>query len=140
MSLEFRSVFFFRVGLLSLASKTLRWLYPPMPTLFLGMRRCGPGLYVQHGFSTIVTDVVMGSNCWINQQVTIGRTERGAPTIGDNVTIHAGAIVIDDVVIGNAVTVGAGAVVTKSIPDKCVVVGNPAYILKRDGIRVDEPL
>ena len=82
----------------------------------------------------------MGSNCWINQQVTIGRTERGAPTIGDNVTIHAGAIVIDDVVIGNAVTVGAGAVVTKSIPDKCVVVGNPAYILKRDGIRVDEPL
>lgn len=53
-----------------------------------------------------------------------------APTIGDNVTIGANAVIIGDIMIGNNVTIGAGAVVTKSIPDNCIVVGNPARVIK----------
>ncbi|WP_374602228.1 serine O-acetyltransferase [Arenimonas sp.] len=139
-NLEFRSVFFYRVGSERTASRILHRLYPPLPSLHLGMRSCGPGLYIEHGFATIVTDVAMGKNCWINQQVTIGTTDKGSPTIGDNVRVCAGAIVVGPVSIGNGVTVGAGAVVAKSVPDDCVVVGNPAYILKRNGLRVNEKL
>ena len=50
------------------------------------------------------------------------------------------AIIIGGIVLGNNVVVGAGSVVTKNIPDNCIVVGNPAYIIKRDGIKTNEPL
>lgn len=53
------------------------------------------------------------------------------PVIGDNVKICTGAIVCGDITIGNNVIIGAGSVVFKSIPDNCVVVGNPARIIKR---------
>ena len=42
--------------------------------------------------------------------------------------------------IGNNVVIGAGSVVTKSVPDNCTVVGNPARIIRRDGIKVNESL
>ena len=53
------------------------------------------------------------------------------PTIGDNVTIYAGACVIGGIKIGNNVVIGANAVVTKDIPDNSVVVGNPAKTIKK---------
>lgn len=60
--------------------------------------------------------------------------------IGDNVRIGAGAIVTGDIKIGNNSFVGAGAVVTKNLPNNCIVVGNPAYIIKKDGKKVVENL
>lgn len=57
------------------------------------------------------------------------------PTIGDNVRICAGAVVVGDINIGNNVTIGANAVVVKSVPDDCVVAGNPAYIICRKGLK-----
>lgn len=60
--------------------------------------------------------------------------------IGNNVTVNVNSVVLGDIVIGNNVTIGAGTVLMKSVPDNCVVVGNPAYILKKDGIRVNEKL
>ena len=57
--------------------------------------------------------------------------------VGDNVIIYCGAIVLGDIHIGNNSIIGAGAVVTKDIPANCVVVGNPAGIIKRDGKKVN---
>ena len=37
-------------------------------------------------------------------------------------------------IIGNNVIIGTGSIVMKDVPDNCVVVGNPAYILKQNGI------
>lgn len=51
-------------------------------------------------------------------------------TIGDNVWIGGGAIVLPGVTIGNNVTIGAGSVVTKSIPDDCLAVGNPCRVIR----------
>lgn len=83
----------------------------------------------------------MGKNCWINQQVTIGaNSQYEYPTIGNDVHIFAGALVIGDITIGNNVVIGAGAVVTKSVPDNCTVVGNPARIIRRNGVKVNESL
>lgn len=74
----------------------------------------------------IAGDTVIGQNCTIFHQVTIGIDEiknDGAPIIGDNVFIGAGAKIIGNVCIGNDSRIGANAVVTKDVPEKVTVVG-----------------
>ncbi|MBA2585639.1 MAG: maltose acetyltransferase, partial [Chthoniobacterales bacterium] len=51
--------------------------------------------------------------------------------IGDNVWIGMNAVILKGVAIGENSVVAAGAVVTKSVPENCVVAGNPAKIVKR---------
>jgi maltose O-acetyltransferase len=51
-------------------------------------------------------------------------------TIGDNVWLGGGAIVLPGVSIGSNSVVGAGAVVTKDVPDHVVAVGNPARVVR----------
>lgn len=51
-------------------------------------------------------------------------------TIGENCWIGGNAIILPGITIGNNVVVGAGAVVTKNVSDNCVVVGNPARVVK----------
>lgn len=51
-------------------------------------------------------------------------------TIGDNVWIGGGVIILPGVTIGNNVVIGAGSVVTKSIPDNKIAYGNPCKIIK----------
>ncbi|KAI8319971.1 trimeric LpxA-like protein [Martensiomyces pterosporus] len=50
--------------------------------------------------------------------------------IGNNVWIGGSAVILPGVTIGDGVTVAAGAVVTKDVPDNVVVAGNPARIVK----------
>ena len=52
--------------------------------------------------------------------------------IGRNCFIGGRALILPGVTIGDGCIVGAGSVVTKSVPDHCIVAGNPARILKRD--------
>lgn len=113
----------------------------PIDTLFFRTPSIGPGLFVQHGFATVIAAESIGENCWINQQVTIGFSNRtDCPTIGDNVRIAAGAKVFGRITIGDNVIIGANAVVNKSVPPDCTVVGVPAYIVRRNGKRVEEKL
>ena len=51
-------------------------------------------------------------------------------TIGDNVWICGSVTIILGITIGNNVTIGAGSVVVKDIPDNCVAVGNPCKPIK----------
>ena len=59
------------------------------------------------------------------------------PIIGDNVRIMTNSIVFGDITIGNNVVIGAGSVVFKNIPSDCVVVGNPARIVKKEGVKTN---
>ncbi|UHA74824.1 sugar O-acetyltransferase [Paenibacillus sp. 481] len=62
----------------------------------------------------------------------ISGVEYGAPiTIGDNVWIGGGAIIMPGVTIGDNVVIGAGSVVTKDIPANVVVAGNPGRVIKQ---------
>jgi serine O-acetyltransferase len=142
---EFRSLYFHRLryGNLpgALLSIGLGVLYKSQTALYLECPEIGAGLFLQHAFSTIIGAKSIGRNCWINQQVTIGfKDDSHGPIIGDGVTINAGAKVIGPIRVGNNVTIGANAVVVKDVPDDCVVVGIPAYIVRRRGVKVNEPL
>jgi serine O-acetyltransferase len=135
---EFRNLYYYRAGRVA---RLFAILCPPLPTLYITTPEIGPGLYIQHGFATIISARRIGSNCWINQQVTIGYSARNeSPVIGDNVVINAGAKVIGGVSIGDNSKVGANAVVVKDVPANVTVVGVPARIVRRDGQRVDEAL
>lgn len=59
----------------------------------------------------------------------IGYSKVGRVTIGNNVFIGIGSIILPNTTIGNNVVVGAGCVVAKDVPDNVVVVGNPLRIL-----------
>ena len=104
---------------------------PPISSLYITTDDIGEGLFIQHGFATIISAKRIGKNCWVNQQVTIGYNKRGAPVIGDNVTIHAGALVIGDITIGNNVIIGAGAIVVDDVPDGALICSPKGTIKKR---------
>lgn len=61
---------------------------------------------------------------------TFWRCQSQPVTIGSNVWIGGGSIILPGVTIGDNTTIGAGSVVTKSIPANCVAVGNPCKIIK----------
>ena len=138
---EFRYQLYYR---LRCNSKILKILLLPLKlskglNLYIHCKDIEGGLYIEHGFATIITCSHIGKNCWINQQVTIGNSDAShCPYIGDNVSIKAGAKIIGDVTIGNDVIVGANAVVVKDVPDHSIVAGVPARVIKTRN-SVDEP-
>lgn len=95
--------------------------------------KIGKGFFIGH-FGTIVThqDVILGDNCNISHGVTIGVTRRGsqmgAPLIGDEVWIGAGAILVGKISIGKNVLIAPGAFVNFDVPPNSIVIGNPGLI------------
>lgn len=127
---EFRNIFYLRIGY---AKCLVAWFTPPLSTLYINMpeKEFSPGIYIEHGFSTILYAKHIGKNCFINQQVTIGSNNGGIPYIGDNVRIGAGAVIIGDIIIGNHYKIGANTTVVKNIPDYATVVSAPSRIITK---------
>ena len=101
-------------------------------------------------FNTVILDVapvrfgdgvLVGSNTQfltpthpVNPQDRKNLWEGGLPiTVGDNVWIGGGAIILGGVSIGENAVIGAGSVVTKDVPANAVVVGNPARVVRTVG-------
>jgi len=86
------------------------------------------------GMGVVVhSDCVVGDDCVICQQVTLGGGNNrypGVPTIGNNVYIAKGAAVIGGITVGDNVTIGVNCVVTKPVPDNAVVAGVPGRVLR----------
>lgn len=102
------------------------------------LTKIGSGLYIGHfGCIVVNPDVVIGKNCNLSQEITLGVANRGArkgnPVIGDNVYIGPGAKVIGNVIVGNNVAIGANCVLTKDVPDNSVVVGVPGQVISSNG-------
>jgi len=101
----------------------------------------GPGLFIDHGMGVVIGETAeVGENVNILQGVTLGGTsvkrEKRHPTIGDNVSIGAGAAIIGGFTIGAGSRIGAGSVVVRAVPENCVVVGVPGRVTFRNGERV----
>lgn len=105
----------------------------------------GEGTFINFGLTALdVAAITIGRDCQIATHVQLltawhpvepgprrAGLEAASPiTIGDNVWIGGGAIVLPGVIIGDNSVIGAGAVVTKDIPANAVAVGNPARVVK----------
>lgn len=128
----FRNLFYYRLG--EYVSVFIKWMLPPDPTLHIWCPSIGPGAHFEHNYASYLNAERIGSNFYCLQLVTLGNDGKmQRPIIGDDVKIFTGATVFGGITIGNHVTIGAGAVVSKNVPANCTVVGNPAYIVKKDG-------
>lgn len=91
----------------------------------------GGGLLLPHPNGIVIhPKAIIGPNCLIFQQVTIGtRSGNLLPVIGGHVDIGAGAKILGGVRIGDHACVGANAVVLKDVPSGKTVAGIPAVIV-----------
>ena len=83
----------------------------------------------------------IGENCTIFHHVTIGSNtfkdskHYGAPHIGDNVFIGAGAKIMGGIKIGDSVRIGAGCIVAEDIPAGATVVMPKPHVILHDEAR-----
>ncbi len=100
--------------------------------------RIGPGLFIDHATGVVIGETAeVGEDVTIFHGVTLGGTGRDKgkrhPTIGDRVTIGAGAKVLGAIKIGEDSRIGANSVVVKEVPASAVVIGVPGQIVSRPG-------
>lgn len=135
---SFRTLFYHRIGR---GAKLISWLAPGQVTFTISKTtKVGDGVLFFHSYGTILNAREIGEGCRIVCNITLGDKKGMTPVIGKHVEILPGAVIAGDVTIGDNCVIGPNAVVYKSVPANCVVVGNPAYILKRDGVVVNEKL
>ena len=90
----------------------------------------GAGFRITHGFGMVISkDCKIGSNVTIFHGVTVGAKDGFAPIIEDNVWVGPNVIIIGKVTIGAGARIAGGAVVSKDVPSKSIVAGNPAKII-----------
>ncbi len=136
---EYRNVFYFRLPIII---RYFLYYLPPRATLHIWTksRNVGGGLYIGHGWGTVINAKKIGENCIVGQNVTIGSRNLKEPMLGNNVGVYANAVVLGDISIGDNTQIGAGAVVVKSVPANCVVIPAKSNIIKKDGNRTNIPL
>ena len=98
--------------------------------------RIGAGMMVMHRHGVMIGPSVIGRNCVVYQNVTIGQRvaggDHGVPRIGDDVWIGLGAVISGAITIGDGVTIAAGTVLSRDVPARCLVAGNPGRVIARD--------
>jgi maltose O-acetyltransferase len=118
---------------------------PPMYCDYGYQIHIGARTFVNFGLMALdVAKIVIGHDVQIGPNVQLltpthptdaqlrrAKWEAARPiTIGDNVWLGGGAIVLGGVSVGENAIVGAGAVVTKEVPPNSVVMGNPARVVR----------
>jgi serine O-acetyltransferase len=93
----------------------------------------GPGFYIAHVGGILIGARSIGRNFTVMHNVTIGIGEShgksGVPVIGNDVWIGTCSVVSGAITVGNGVTVANGSILTRSVPDGCLVAGNPARVV-----------
>ena len=125
-------------GVAQAGAKTLVGVVQKFVEILTGIaipRTCeiGGGLYLPRFGGIILSHGPIGENCTIEHCVTIGSSskggERGYPTVGNRVHIGAQSIIVGKITIGDDAVISPGSFVTRSVPARAVVAGNPAKIV-----------
>jgi serine O-acetyltransferase len=96
----------------------------------------GEGLLIDHATGVVIGETAeVGAQVTIYQGVTLGGTSlskgKRHPTVGDRVTLGAGAKILGPITIGHDSRIGANAVVVRAVPPNSVVVGVPGQVISR---------
>lgn len=130
------------------ANKLTKWHIPFIPRLisqvarfFTGIEihpgaKIGKNFFIDHGMGVVIGETtIIGDNVLIYQGVTLGGTGKDTgkrhPTVGNNVTVGAGAKVLGNITIGDYTNIGAGSVVVDDVPEHSTVVGIPGRIVRQ---------
>lgn len=131
-----------------IAHKLLNWKIPFIPRMISQIARFFTGIeihpgatigkrfFIDHGMGVVIGETaIIGDDVLIYQGVTLGGTGKDLgkrhPTIGNFVTIGAGAKVLGNITIDDYSTIGAGSVVIDNVGKHCTVVGIPGRIVKQ---------
>ncbi|MFN8077549.1 MAG: serine O-acetyltransferase EpsC [Kineosporiaceae bacterium] len=98
----------------------------------------GRRFFIDHGMGVVIGETAeVGDDVMIYHDVTLGgrslQKVKRHPTVGNNVTIGAGARVLGPVLIGDGAQIGANAVVVRDVPPGAVVVGVPGQVREKKG-------
>jgi serine O-acetyltransferase len=130
-----------------LAHTLWNWHWPFFPRFISHMGRfctgieihpgakIGEGFFIDHGMGVVIGETSeIGENVALYQGVTLGGTsllkKKRHPTLGNNVVVGAGSIIIGAITIGEGAKVGAGSVVVTPVPSHVTVVGVPGRVVE----------
>ncbi len=96
--------------------------------------RIGKRLFIDHGFGVVIGETtIIGNDCTLYQNVTLGGSGKEHckrhPTLGNNVMVGAGALILGNITIGDNVKIGAGTIVLDNIESNKTVVGAKGKVI-----------
>ncbi|WP_420176437.1 sugar O-acetyltransferase [Luteococcus sp. OSA5] len=121
------------------------YIKPPLHVDYGGQISIGARTFINYNLTALdVAKITIGEDCQIGPNVQLltpthpldpqqrrDKLEAAEPiTIGDNVWLGGGVIVLPGVTIGDNTVVGAGAIVSKSLPANVVALGQPARVVR----------
>ena len=97
--------------------------------------KIGRRLFIDHGMGVLIGETAeIGNDVLMYMGAVLGGTslkkEKRHPTIGNDVVIGTGAVVLGAITVGDGAKIGAGSVVVKSVPPEATVVGIPGRIVE----------
>ena len=105
--------------------------------------KIGRRFFIDHGMGVVIGETTeIGNDCLLYQGVVLGGTslekEKRHPTLGENVVVGAGAILLGPIKVGNGAKIGAGSVVIRDVPSQTSVIGVPGRVVEqREEFKVD---
>lgn len=96
----------------------------------------GRRFFIDHGMGVVIGETAeIGDDVMLYHGVTLGgrtlQQVKRHPTVGNRVTIGAGAKVLGPLTIGDDSAIGANAVVTRDVPAESIATGIPAVVRHR---------
>ena len=132
----YRNLFYYRLG--AKKSKLLKCLMAEYPLFIISSRVKhigGKAFVLNHPYGTILNAEYIGDNFTVCQLTTLGNKKHGhneqIPKIAKNVSLGANVSILGGITIGDNVVVGAGSVIVKDVPNNCIVAGNPARVIRK---------
>jgi serine O-acetyltransferase len=104
--------------------------------------RIGDRFFIDHGMGVVIGETAeIGNDVTLYHDVTLGgvapsvdsdsqRERKRHPTLRDGVIVGSGAQILGPITVGTGARVGANSVVTKDVPERVTVVGNPGRIVQ----------
>jgi serine O-acetyltransferase len=95
--------------------------------------RIGRNFFIDHGSGVVIGETAeIGDNVLLYQGVVLGGTslerKKRHPTLGNEVVVGAGAVLLGPIRVGDGAKIGAGSVVIRDVPAEKTVVGVPARV------------